>query len=133
MKFLSKILDTMTKLQIRLHTFRAGKFIGIDEFGNRYFEDKNPKNEKRISRWVLYKDEQEATKIPPEWDGWLHHMTKEPLKKQGKFHKNWMKDNQENLTGLLKAYRPSGHILNKGQRPKATGDYKAWSPSSSSK
>jgi NADH:ubiquinone oxidoreductase subunit len=32
------------------------------------------------------------------------------------------------MTGTPGAYRPPGSTLASGRRPKATGDYKAWSP-----
>jgi NADH:ubiquinone oxidoreductase subunit len=35
-----------------------------------------------------------------------------------------------NMTGTREAYRPPGSILNRGVRPKATGDYKPWRPQS---
>ena len=43
----------------RLQTIFFGKFVGEDEFGNKYYE-----NKKRKKRWVIYKGEIEATKIP---------------------------------------------------------------------
>lgn len=124
MAFIDHILLAMTKMHIRFFTFLSGKFVGQDEYGNRYFKSKSSANR----RWVLYKNTQEATKIPPEWDGWLHHMIDTPLKKDGKFYKDWIKPHQENQTGLITAYRPTGHPLNKGKREKATGDYTAWTP-----
>jgi NADH:ubiquinone oxidoreductase subunit len=33
-----------------------------------------------------------------------------------------------NPTGTPAAYRPRGSILASGERPKATGDYEAWTP-----
>ena len=33
-----------------------------------------------------------------------------------------------NMTGTNQAYRPPGHVLESGQRDKAYGDYKAWTP-----
>jgi NADH:ubiquinone oxidoreductase subunit len=33
-----------------------------------------------------------------------------------------------NMTGTGDAYRPSGSILSKVVRPRATGDYKPWRP-----
>ena len=41
----------------------------------------------------------------------------------------WEKPHRPNLTGTPGAYRPSGSTLAMGRRPKATGDYKAWTPS----
>jgi NADH:ubiquinone oxidoreductase subunit len=40
----------------------------------------------------------------------------------------WEKPHRPNLTGTPGAYRPSGSTLAQGRRPKATGDYKAWTP-----
>ena len=41
-------------------TILFGKFIGEDEFGNKYYENKKKK------RWIIYNGEIEATKIPVE-------------------------------------------------------------------
>jgi NADH:ubiquinone oxidoreductase subunit len=40
----------------------------------------------------------------------------------------WQKPHQPNYTGSALAYRPDGSLLNKGERPRVTGDYDAWSP-----
>jgi len=32
------------------------------------------------------------------------------------------------MTGTPYAYRPKGSLYASGQRPKATGDYEAWTP-----
>ncbi|MGZ3323143.1 MAG: NADH:ubiquinone oxidoreductase subunit NDUFA12, partial [Xanthobacteraceae bacterium] len=40
----------------------------------------------------------------------------------------WWKPHRPNLTGTPGAHRPIGSTLAQGRRPKATGDYKAWSP-----
>ena len=40
----------------RLQTIFFGKFVGEDEFGNKYYE-----NKKINKRWVIYKGEIEAT------------------------------------------------------------------------
>ena len=44
-----------------LKTFFFGKYVGKDEFGNKYFKNKD--NE----RWVIYKTDVEATKINTDW------------------------------------------------------------------
>ncbi|MBP9694602.1 MAG: NADH:ubiquinone oxidoreductase subunit NDUFA12 [Alphaproteobacteria bacterium] len=130
MNFIEKIILFMTKLHVNTFTFRYGRYVGEDQFGNRYFEEKNPRNPAAPRRWALYKGEQEATKIPPEWDGWLHHMIDEPLSPHATETKPWIKPHQENLTGSFDAYRPEGHFLKGGKRQKATGDYNAWRPTS---
>jgi NADH:ubiquinone oxidoreductase subunit len=40
----------------------------------------------------------------------------------------WEKDHLPNLTGTLEAWRPTGSISRTGERPRATGDYQAWTP-----
>ena len=40
----------------------------------------------------------------------------------------WWKPHRPNLTGTPAAHRPTGSTLAQGRRPKATGDYKAWTP-----
>ena len=42
----------------------------------------------------------------------------------------WWKPHRPNLTGTPAAHRPIGSTLAQGRRPKATGDYKAWTPGS---
>ena len=42
--------------------------------------------------------------------------------------REWEKTHVQNYTGSTLAYRPDGSLLNKGERPKVTGDYDAWSP-----
>jgi NADH:ubiquinone oxidoreductase subunit len=118
----------MGNLQVRFFTFRRGRFIGQDEQGNRYFEDRKVNHHGRKRRWVLYKGEPEASKVPPEWHGWLHYGMEAPLAKDSAYHKSWVKPHQANLTGTAMAYRPPGHQLEGGKRDKATGDYEAWTP-----
>ena len=50
----------------RIQTFFSGKFVGQDSFGNKYYENKSGK------RWVIYKNEIDASKIPNEWYSWMH-------------------------------------------------------------
>ncbi|MCB1681423.1 MAG: NADH:ubiquinone oxidoreductase subunit NDUFA12 [Alphaproteobacteria bacterium] len=109
--------------------FSGGKKVGTDPYGNRYYEAKPRKGYKRTRRWVIYKGEPEASKVPPEWHGWLHHQTDAvPKEDMPSFRRMWQKPHQQNMTGTTGAYRPPGHILEGGKRDKATGDYEAWSP-----
>ena len=39
-----------------------------DEFGNRYYQNKDGSR-----RWVIYNGTVEASRVPPDWHGWLHH------------------------------------------------------------
>ncbi len=106
-----------------LTTWFSGTAVGRDKFGNRYYQSKDGKR-----RWVLYAGTVEASRVPPEWHGWMHHTfanppTVEPLKA-----KSWELEHEPNLTGTPGAYRPEGSLWNEGKRPPATGDYEAWRP-----
>ena len=106
-----------------------GKKVGQDPHGNIYYTGRARKGYKRERRWVIYNGAPEASKVPPEWHGWLHHQTDiVPENDNESFRRPWQKPHQENLTGTTKAYRPPGHILEGGRRESATGDYEAWRP-----
>ena len=115
---------------IRFTLGRRGVFIGKDELGNSYYEAKDTKDsyDGRKRRYVVYNGYAEASKVSPDWHGWLHHTfdeppTVEPLKRQ-----SWDRDHIPNLTGTVHAWRPQGSIARSGERQKATGDYEAWRP-----
>ena len=115
---------------IRFTLGRRGVFIGKDELGNSYYEAKDTKDsyDGRKRRYVVYNGYAEASKVSPDWHGWLHHTfeeppTVEPLKRQ-----SWERDHIPNLTGTVHAWRPKGSIARGGERQAATGDYQAWSP-----
>ena len=85
----------------RLKTIFFGKFVGEDDFGNKYYE-----NKKRKKRWVIYKGEIEATKIPVEWYSWMHSI-KNKIEETHELKKyDWQKDHLSNQTGTDKAYNP---------------------------
>ena len=106
-----------------LTTKFSGVKVGEDGFGNRYYQSKDGKR-----RWVIYAGTVEASRVPPDWHGWLHHTfdrppTEEPLKR-----KAFEREHIPNLSGTPGAYRPEGSLWNEGKRPAATGDYEAWRP-----
>ena len=107
-----------------LTTWTQGTPVGTDQFGNRYYQNKDG-----TRRWVLYNGTVEASRVPPDWHGWLHHTYAEPPTKAPLgTAKNWESPHQPNLTGTDSAYRPEGSLQKSGQRPPATGDYQAWKP-----
>ena len=61
-----------------LFTKMRGEFVGSDAEGNRYYQDKKTIAGLRRKRWVIYNGEAEASRVPPEWHGWLHHVVAEP-------------------------------------------------------
>ena len=107
----------------RFFTWKKGELVGEDSFGNRYYrERKGPR------RWVIYKDLAEASMVPPEWHGWLHHTVDVPPVDEDYRPKSWQKPHRPNMTGSPDAYRPAGSTLMAGRRPPAPGDYDAWRP-----
>jgi len=120
---------TGNTIALRLHTARNGTFIGEDGFGNRYYEQTRgvgPLGKAR--RWVIYRDIAEASLVPPEWHGWLHYTVDTPPEKTDYQARPWERAHRPNMTGTPEAYRPPGSILTPESRPKATGDYDAWTP-----
>lgn len=109
---------------------KSGKFVGEDEQGNRYFESVEPKYsyEGRPRRFVIYNGLAEASRIPPEWSGWLRHTVAEAPSREPLKRRSWERDHIPNMTGTIAAYRPRGSILREGERPAATGDYEPWTP-----
>jgi NADH:ubiquinone oxidoreductase subunit len=106
-----------------VQTWLSGTAVGTDMFGNRYYQTKDGKR-----RWVIYAGTVEASRVPPEWHGWLHHTFKEPPTVTPQKVKPWEKDHLPNLTGTPDAYRPPGSLARGGVRAPATGDYQAWRP-----
>ena len=108
--------------------WRRGVFVGEDEQGNKYFEEKRPSLEGRKRRYVKYNGLAEASRVSPDWHGWLHYTFDEPPTVTPLKRQSWEKAHMPNLTGTVHAYRPQGSIARGGERQKATGDYEAWTP-----
>ena len=104
-------------------TWLTGRLVGKDRFGNRYYQ-----NRAGARRWVIYNGTVEASRVPPDWHGWLHHTFKEPPTMAPLATRSWEKEPLPNLTGTPAAYRPSGSLAATGVRPPATGDYQPWKP-----
>lgn len=112
--------DTAT-LGTLLFTKRKGVLVGEDEQGNRYYRDRDDRH-----RWVIYAGEAEASRVPPEWHGWLHHTWKRPPTEEPLTHPTWEKPHRPNLTGTSLAHVPSGSLFK--LHPKEYRDYEAWQP-----
>lgn len=110
-------------LNTALWSRRNGNKVGEDAQGNVYLQ-----NDDGTRRWVMYNGDMEATRVSPEWHGWLHYTFDAPPTEAPLPRKDWEKPHQENMTGTSLAYRPPGSILTPQTRPKARGDYEAWQP-----
>lgn len=108
-------------LGTRIFTSRHGKLVGEDAQGNKFYQSKDGKR-----RWVIFNGEAEASRVSPDWHGWLHYTFSEIPSEQPLPHKAWEKPHVENLTGSAGAYHPPGSLL--AAQPVARGDYEAWQP-----
>ena len=108
-----------------------GEKVGEDAEGNAYYRSRDKGGaQRRERRWVVFNGgESEASRVPPEWHGWLHHQTDTVPSGENPLRRRWQQPHQPNVTGTLEAYRPPGHTLKGGQRERATGDYEPWVPS----
>jgi NADH:ubiquinone oxidoreductase subunit len=108
-------------LGTQFYTWRKGQKVGEDNQGNVFYQTKDGKR-----RWVIFNGEAEASRVDPEWHGWLHHTWSEPPTKAPLRRKSWEKPHQENLTGTPAAYAPPGSI--RRPDPVVRSDYEAWQP-----
>jgi NADH:ubiquinone oxidoreductase subunit len=111
-------------VQICLLTWWRGQFVGEDEFGNRYFQERRPNRQGKVRRWVIYKGSPEASKVPADWHGWLHYTLSTPPEPCQKF--SWEKPHAPNLTGTPNAYKPKG--WGRHSKPMRPRDYDPWTP-----
>jgi len=98
----------------KIETIIFGKFVGKDSLGNKYYKNKSGK------RWVIYKGEIDATKIPIEWYSWIH-FTKNKIENSHDLKKyDWQKPHQSNQTGSNNSYHP------KKNNNETKKKYKSW-------
>lgn len=123
MYFLKRLLTWWNSqtLGTQLFTWRKGTRVGSDDQGNVYYQTVGGKR-----RWVIYNGEMEASRVSPDWHGWLHFTWNEPPTKAPLVHKAWEKPHVENLTGSDAAYAPTGSI--RRADPASRRDYEAWQP-----
>jgi NADH:ubiquinone oxidoreductase subunit len=105
----------------QIFTARRGVKVGEDDQGNVYYETRDG-----ARRWVMFNGEAEASRVSPDWHGWLHHTFDQPPTKQALPRKDWEKPHRANLTGTVMAYAPDGSLRN--EQPAARSDYEAWQP-----
>ncbi len=109
---------------------RRSDFVGEDEYGNRYYEDRRSSLDDKdyYRRYVIYRGLAEPSKVPAEWHGWLHHTFDEPPTEAPLKRKAWETDHTPNMTGTLWATKPKGAISADRSRQAADSDYEAWTP-----
>ncbi len=141
MSFFGKIFTWWNGATIgtMLHTLRKGDHVGTDAQGNRYYRTKNtrkgglPTDGSYVGkerRWVVYEGANDASRIPPEWHGWMHGSFDDVPESYLPPAKIWEVEYTPNATGTADAYRPQGALERGGKRVKTVGDYEAWTPGS---
>ena len=108
-------------LGTRVWTWRNGTKVGEDAQGNTFYQNRDGSR-----RWVIYNGEAEASRVSPEWHGWLHQTYQDPPTEAPLPRKAWEKEHQENLTGSAMAYAPAGSL--RAANPADRSDYEAWQP-----
>ncbi|MDR5653708.1 NADH:ubiquinone oxidoreductase subunit NDUFA12 [Ruixingdingia sedimenti] len=123
MNFLLRLLTWWNSqtLNTQFFTWRKGVKVGEDEQGNVYYRTRDDKR-----RWVIFNGEMEASRVSPDWHGWLHFTWNDPPTTTPLRHKPWEKPHQENLTGTPAAYVPPGSL--RRVQPVVRRDYEAWQP-----
>ena len=125
-QFFRYFLGLQSPLQFMMGLSLKGHFVGKDQYGNKYYRGKARRGYTTDRRWVVYASgNAEASAVPPEFHGWLHHQTDIFPSEDGGYRKAWIKPYEPNKTGTTLAYRPKGYH---GNRSKVTGDYEAWTP-----
>ncbi|KAI6214057.1 hypothetical protein M3Y94_00223800 [Aphelenchoides besseyi] len=101
---------------------RVGELVGEDKFGNKYYKNDSyfmPRN-----RWVVYPEkvwlDYDASQVPPEWHGWLHHITDVPPTEAKQVNHKWLMEHRENTS----IYQDEKYIPYSTTRPKI----QAWQP-----
>ncbi len=111
---------------------RKARFVGEDQQGNKYYEEgaegSGPSGRKR--RWVIYHGFAEASRVPADWHGWLHHIWEEPPTVAPLPIKKFERQHLPNMTGTPLAYRPKGSLARIGSSAEVNEDYEAWTPES---
>ncbi|XP_009462268.1 PREDICTED: NADH dehydrogenase [ubiquinone] 1 alpha subcomplex subunit 12 [Nipponia nippon] len=98
----------------RVNDLKTGTLIGIDKYGNKYYEDK--RNFFGRHRWVIYTNEMngkntfwevDGSMVPPEWHRWLHSMTDDPPTTHPPVARKFIWENHKfNLSGTPGQYVP---------------------------
>jgi NADH:ubiquinone oxidoreductase subunit len=116
-----------------LNSGLSGEHVGTDAQGNRYYRAKKKQATGgpfagRERRWVIYNGANDASRVPPEWHGWLHGTFDGVPESYLPPARIFEVDYTPNATGTPAAYLPQGALERGGRRARATGDYEAWSP-----
>ncbi|KAF2128566.1 NDUFA12-domain-containing protein [Dothidotthia symphoricarpi CBS 119687] len=102
---------------------KAGTMIGMDKYGNKFFENLEEELPLR-TRWCDYKDHEfDPSQIEPGWHAWMSYMVdKSPVEDkllQRELRVWEPKEHRPTLTWTRSGYKPYSTVKNK---------YSAWTP-----
>jgi len=135
MGFLTQIFTWWNRqtLGTRLYTWRKGERVGEDALGNVYYQNPKPGPDGHPRRWVIFHGAAEASSVPADWHGWLHHTFEEPPVDGALPRQPFEKDHRPNPTGSPDAVYPPGSLMNPAQAAHGRRSYSAWSPDKGAK
>lgn len=111
-----------------LKTVMRGREVGRDGDGNIYYEDRRGDDGTNGRRWVIYANDNDSTRVPPEWFLWLHRLREAPPSDVPLVVRQWEKPWRPNPTGSIRAEVPAGALSAGGRRAAAAADYRPWTP-----
>ena len=123
MRFMKRAITWWTDqtLGTQFFTWRKGKLVGSDAEGNKFYQ-----NSDGSRRWVIYNGAVEASRVSPQWHGWLHHTFDKPPTLDPLPRKAWETEHASNATGSPDAYSPPGSLKSGSLADRR--DYSAWVP-----
>ena len=107
------IFVVMVNIGTRIAVKLFYKYVGQDDYGNKYYQDRRVDQDGKYRRLVVYNGMVEATKIPPMWHAWMHYMSDDfPMQYKDYI---WQEECIPNLTGTKGAYSPGCPYVNEMQ------------------
>ncbi|RHZ49972.1 hypothetical protein Glove_508g61 [Diversispora epigaea] len=92
------------KQMLTIGEVKTGTLVGVDKFGNKYFENKEEVCGR--DRWIEYAHyHSDSSQIPSEWHGWVHKIIDEPPTVNPPISYKYLQEHTENFTGTPKAYK----------------------------
>lgn len=91
-----------------MYDAKFGDVVGVDKYGNTYYENKYYFYKK--DRWVVFNPkancETDGSMVPAEWHNWLHASTDLPPTVKPRVNYEWLADHKQNFSGSNMAYVP---------------------------
>ena len=107
---------------------RRSTFVGSDDYGNAYYQERRVSSGTFKKRYVIYKGLAEPSKVPAAWHGWLHYAVEVPPTETPLMRQSFEIDHTPNMTGTPWASRPEHSLKNTAKRAESTNSYEAWKP-----